>query len=197
MLIFEGLKKFPKILLASQSPRRQFLFRETGLDFETVNINCDEDYDPELKGAAIAEYLALKKSRAYKDELNENLLVTADTIVCLSGTILNKPAGKAEAMAMLTLLSGHTHSVYTGVCMRGSNFEKVFHECSKVTFKELSDEEIEYYVDKYHPYDKAGSYGVQDWMGYVGVCRIEGCFYNVMGFPMSRFYSELENLMDN
>ncbi len=184
-------------MLASQSPRRQFLFRETGLDFETVEIICNEDYDPGLKGAEIAEYLAQKKSRAYKQELGENLLVTADTIVCLSGIILNKPAGKSEAMAMLTLLSGHTHSVYTGVCIRSNNFERIFHECSKVSFKELSDEEIEYYVDKYAPYDKAGSYGVQDWMGYVGVSRIEGCFYNVMGFPMSRFYSELEKINPN
>lgn len=192
-----SLQKFRfEILLASKSPRRQQLFRETGFQVKVVDIDADESFDPQSTPGEISEYLAKYKSSHYQKELStQQLLVTADTIVYINDRVLNKPENETEAMAMLQSLSGNTHQVFTGVSVKSSHRQIVFHEVTEVTFKSLSTDEIWHYIKTANPMDKAGSYGVQDWMGYVGVSSINGCFYNVMGFPMSRFWKELDSFM--
>ncbi len=186
-----------QILLASQSPRRQQLFKETGFEFSVVQIQADESFDPSLPPHQIVEYLAQHKASYYTQPLsNRQLLVTADTIVYTQDKVLNKPESEMEAFEMLTALSGKTHRVYTGVSMQSAHQKRVFHEVTEVTFQTLSEKEIWHYIKTASPMDKAGSYGVQDWMGYVGVSQIHGCFYNVMGFPMSRFWTELSYFID-
>ena len=186
---------FPKILLASKSPRRFQIFTEAGFSFGLVNIEADESFPSYLVREGVCEYLAAHKANHFQEDYQGNILVTADTIVCLGEQVLNKPENRDEAIEMLKALSGRSHEVFTGVCIRNALQSLVFHERSEVEFHPLSQKEIEYYVDHFQPYDKAGSYGVQDWMGYIGVKRISGCFYNVMGFPMSRFYRELQRFM--
>jgi septum formation protein len=182
----------PKILLASKSPRRRQLLADSGFNLAFVDIDVEEDFSEQLKAQAIPEYLALKKSRAYDQALAANeLLVTADTVVWINDHVLNKPNSIAEAKSMLQELSGSKHTVYTAVCVKSSSKEIVFSEASEVHFNPLSESMIDYYLDTYSPLDKAGAYGIQEFIGYVGIKKIEGCYYNVMGFPVSRFISEL------
>jgi len=182
-----------KILLASQSPRRQQLIADSGFELEIIKIDVEEDFNPELKAAEIPEYLAKKKSDAYTKELSDDsLLVTADTIVWVNGHVLNKPSTLLEAKEMLKTLSSNLHTVYTGVCVKSNNKTMVFSESTNVYFNSLSDEMINYYLENYSPLDKAGAYGIQEFIGYVGIQKIEGCYYNVMGFPVSRFIHELQ-----
>lgn len=181
-----------EIILASQSPRRQELFGGLNLPFKVQTIDVEEVYSESLKGEEIPVFLAEKKANAYS--LNENsLLITADTIVWHNNKVFGKPADRDEAKQMLQSLSGETHEVITGVCIRSQHRQKTFSVISKVRFTTLSEQEIEFYIDKYKPYDKAGGYGVQEWIGYVGVEYIEGSYYNIMGLPIQRLYSELKN----
>lgn len=182
-----------KILLASQSPRRHQLIADSGFELEIIKIDVEEDFHPELEGAEIPEYLAKKKSDAYtKDLSDDSLLVTADTIVWVNGHVLNKPSSLLEAKEMLKTLSSNLHTVYTGVCVKSKTNTIVFSEATNVYFNSLSDEMIDYYLENYSPLDKAGAYGIQEFIGYVGIQKIEGCYYNVMGFPVSRFIQEIQ-----
>ncbi len=187
------LIEFPyKLVLGSASPRRQELLKSLGFEFTTKPINANEDFSPELKAQQIPIYLAEKKANAYPDQLKENeLLITSDTIVWCEGKVLNKPADFEEGKKMLELLSGKMHEVFTAVCLKSKNKQITFYDASKVYFKKLKTEEIEYYLNNYSPYDKAGGYGVQDWIGYIGIDKIEGSFYNVMGLPVKVLYEEL------
>lgn len=185
------MNKTPHLLLGSSSPRRHQIFRDAGLNFDLVKIDSPEDFSSHLLPSEICELLAIQKSDYYLLPIKSSILVTADTIVYVNGKILNKPNDRNEAFSMLNELSGITHKVYTGVCLRNDDKKYVFHDCTAVTFYPLTADQIYHYIDTFCPYDKAGSYGVQDWMGYVGVKNIDGCFYNVMGFPMAKFYRAL------
>lgn len=189
----ETLKNFPyKLILGSGSPRRQELLRSLGFEYRLSPINADETYPADLKGSEIPVFLAEKKSDAFNDEvLEDQILITADTIVLLDNKVLNKPAKFDEAIKMLESLSGKMHEVYTGVCLRSGTKQTTFFDVTKVYFKKLKKEEIEYYVTNFNVYDKAGGYGVQDWIGYIGIDKIEGSFYNVMGLPVKELYEEL------
>ena len=181
-----------QIILASQSPRRQELLRGLNIPFEVQTIDVEEDFPDELSAEEIPCYLAEKKAKAYS--LAENtMLITADTIVWLENRVLGKPRDRAEAVKMLTELSGKTHEVITGVCITTKAKRKTFFDVSRVRFAELSQEEIEFYVENFRPYDKAGAYGIQEWIGYIGAEYIEGSFYNIMGLPIQRLYAELKN----
>lgn len=182
------------IILASNSPRRRELLSGLGLDYEVRTLpGIDESYPDTLQGEEIPVYISSKKASAYLDALKDNeLLITADTIVWLDGRVLGKPADEDEARQMLRDLSGKTHQVITGVTLATTTFQKSFASVSQVTFASLSEEEISYYVSHYHPMDKAGSYGVQEWIGFIGVERIEGSYFNVMGLPVQRLYRELK-----
>ncbi len=181
------------LILGSKSPRRQDLLKALGLHYTLAEIDVDEIYPPELVGADIARYLCELKADAYDSSLlaHDSILVTADTIVWLEGEYIGKPAGKAEAIEMLQKLSGKQHSVFTGICLKSRTAKTVFHAHTLVNFRKLAKDEIEFYVNHHKPYDKAGSYGIQDWIGYIGISGIEGCYYNVMGFPVQMFYEEL------
>ncbi len=187
-----------EILLASQSPRRSALLKELGIPFRVVDVgHSDEDYPDHLLGGDIAQFLAEHKSDAYKEILKPNqVLLTADTIVWHSGTELGKPSNREEAYAMIAGLSGHTHQVFTGVCLRSNKDRTSFFACTDVSFSNLVEEEIDYYVDKYQPYDKAGAYGIQEWIGYIGVERIVGSYFNVIGLPVQKVYSELKSFLN-
>jgi len=184
------------IILASNSPRRKELLGGLGLDYEVRTLpGIDESYPDTLQGEDIPVYISSKKASAYLDSLKNNeLLITADTIVWLDGRVLGKPSDEEEACQMLRDLSGKTHQVITGVTLATTAFQKSFASVSQVTFASLTEEEIKYYVDHYHPMDKAGSYGVQEWIGFIGVERIEGSYFNVMGLPVQRLYRELVSL---
>lgn len=183
----------PRILLASQSPRRQQLLRDSGFDLEVLKIDVEEDFPESLQGEQIPMYLAEKKTKAIARAIGEQeVLVTADTIVWLEGRVLNKPRDMEEAGKMLEMISGNKHTVYTGVCIRTKDKYSLFAEASDVYFNKLDNGMIDYYLSQYKPLDKAGAYGIQEFIGYVGIRRIEGCYYNVMGFPVSRFISELK-----
>lgn len=183
-----------KIILASNSPRRKELLAGIDVDYELKMLpDIDESFPETMQVDEVAEYLAKKKATAYLPELNDDeLLITADAIVLLDDMVIGKPADEDDAIRMLKLLSGRTHRVITGVCMTSKKREVSFSDTAYVTFGSLSDEEIRYYVSKYKPYDKAGSYGVQEWIGYVAVERIEGSYFNVMGFPIFKVYKELK-----
>ena len=185
------------IILGSQSPRRRELMAGLDIPFTCVTIDADESYPADLQAGDIPLYISRAKAREYACELQENdLLITSDTIVWLNGEMLGKPQDEADAKAMLARLSGQTHEVYTAVCFADMNGElETLVDCTKVTFKTLSEEEINYYVTKYHPLDKAGAYGVQEWIGYVGVTKMEGSYFNVMGFPICRVYETLRQLI--
>ena len=182
------------IILASNSPRRRELLSGLGLDYEVRTLpGIDESYPDTLSGEEIPVYISSKKASAYLDALKENeLLITADTLVWLDGRVLGKPSDEEEARQMLRDLSGKTHQVITGVTLATTSFQKSFASVSQVTFATLTEEEINYYVTHYHPMDKAGSYGVQEWIGFIGVERIEGSYFNVMGLPVQRLYRELK-----
>ena len=193
-MLKEKLSKY-NLILASKSPRRKFLLKELGLDFEIHTKDIDESFPKKLKGKQIALYLCKKKADAFKEELRPNdLLITADTIVWINNKVLNKPADYNEAVQMLKLLSGKMHIVYTGVSITTSIIQKTFFAETKVFFKKLSDKEIDFYVHNYKPYDKAGAYGAQEWIGYVGVKKIIGSYFNVMGLPVKELYEELMKL---
>ena len=183
-----------KLILASNSPRRRELLGGLGLDFEVrVLPGIDESYPQDLQGGDIPLFISREKANAYIGQLRDDeLLITADTIVWLDGQVLEKPKDEADARRMLRALSGKTHQVFTGVCLTTTKKQVAFSCCSDVTFCQLSDDEIDYYVNNFHPLDKAGAYGVQEWIGYVGVERIEGSFFNVVGLPVQRLYQALK-----
>ena len=191
--MLSNLKKY-HIILASKSPRRQELLRGMGLDFEILTKETSEDYPAELPLDEVPKYLSLQKSLAF----NENelpvdyLLITSDTVVICEGEILGKPKDKEDAERMLQLLSGKTHHVVTGVTVRSAGKTESFAVRSNVTFAELDEEEINYYIEHCKPYDKAGAYGIQEWIGYVGISGLEGSFYNVMGLPTRKLYQCLK-----
>lgn len=192
MLLHDKLKPY-RLILASQSPRRRQLLTDAGIEFELASrFECEESFPDDMPAAEVAEYLSNLKSEAYPEPLDEkDILLTADTVVIACDRILGKPADRAEAIEMITMLSGSDHEVVTGVTLRTAERVKRFSVSSKVRFRTLMQEEIEYYVDAYKPFDKAGSYGIQEWIGYVGIEGIEGSFYNVMGLPVQRLYCEL------
>ncbi len=183
-----------RLVLASNSPRRKELLKGLCIPFEVrILPGIDESYPSGLGGADIPLYIARKKAEAYRDALQEDeLLLTADTIVWIDGKVLGKPKDTPDAIRMLRMLSGRTHQVFTGACLASRERQKVFSCCTDVTFSELEEDEITWYVEQFRPFDKAGSYGVQEWIGYVGCCGMQGSFYNVMGLPVQRLYQELK-----
>lgn len=186
-----------EILLASRSPRRFDLMKELGIPFKVVDAgHSDEDYPGHLSGGAIAQFLAEFKSDSYVESLGPaQILLTADTIVWHQGKELGKPESKDEALAMIFALSGSCHQVYTGVCLRSAFARRSFFAVTDVTFSLLEKEEIEHYVDRFKPYDKAGAYGIQEWIGYIAVEKIVGSYFNVMGLPVQRVYNELKTFV--
>ncbi|MDK2908580.1 MAG: nucleoside triphosphate pyrophosphatase [Bacteroidales bacterium] len=183
-----------RVILASRSPRRHELLKGLNIDFEIRLKDTPEDFDPNMPGRDIAQMLAKRKNLAFTlSELPENfLLITADTLVWLDGQVLNKPANEKEALFMLRSLSGRSHKVFTGVYVRSRAKESGFCAESTVYFRHLTEEEIAFYVREFRPYDKAGAYGVQEWIGYVGIERIEGSYFNVMGLPTQMLYMHLK-----
>lgn len=183
-----------KIILASNSPRRKELLSGLDLEYDIVVLpDIDESYPLDIEKEEVALYIAKKKAEAYNSLLTDNkLAITADTIVVVGEKILGKPTDEADAIAMLRELSGKTHQVITGVCLTTSNKQKSFSVVSDVRFSNLNDSEIEYYVSKYKPLDKAGAYGIQEWIGYIGVEYISGSYFNVMGLPIQKLYQELK-----
>jgi len=185
-----------RIILASRSPRRRQLLLELGLNFEVCLKEFNENYPEGLTGEEIALYVAHQKALSFKDDLSENeIVITADTIVWCDNKILGKPADAEDAVLMLNDLSGNTHEVITAVSIFSLLKEKTFSVSTKVTFDILSDEEIRYYVENYKPYDKAGAYGIQEWIGLAGCSYIEGSYSNVVGLPVQRLYRELQSFV--
>lgn len=184
-----------KIVLASNSPRRKELLGGLGIDFEVRTLqDIDESYPDSLRGEDIPKYISGKKAEAYLKQMSDDeLIITADTIVYDNAQVLGKPKDAADAKRMLRQLSGHAHEVITGVSIVTKQKMVQFASTSKVIFAELSDEEIDYYVETYKPFDKAGAYGIQEWIGFVGVTGLEGSYFNVMGLPIQRLYTELKN----
>jgi len=189
--LFEKLKDY-KVILASGSARRRQLLEEFGIDFEVVVKSFDESFPDNFSGEQIAEYIAAAKAKMFVNDIKNNeIIITADTIVWLDGKILGKPLNKADALRMLREISGKTHEVTTGVAILYGNKITTFIDTTKVTFREMTASELNYYVEKYSPFDKAGAYGIQEWIGLAACSRIEGSFYNVMGLPVEKVYSKL------
>mgnify|MGYP000326843320 CR=1 FL=1 len=183
-----------KIILASKSPRRSFLLKEAGLEFEVRTREVDESYPPEMPVEEVAEFLAKKKADGVSDFIeNEEIIITSDTIVILNNVIYGKPKDDADAVRMLREISGTMHRVITGVCIRSKEKEVAFSDIADVYISDMTDAEIRYYIDKCQPFDKAGSYGIQEWLGYVKVARIDGSYATVMGLPVHRVYETLQN----
>ena len=185
-----------KIVLASNSPRRRELLSGLNLEY-TVRVlpDIDESYPDTLKGEEIPMYISREKAKAYRNSMAEDeLIITADTVVCINEKVLGKPQTLEEAKEMLRELSGKTHQVITGVCLMTCGLQRTFSATTQVTFDVLTEDEIEFYVEKFRPLDKAGAYGVQEWIGFVGVSRLEGSYFNVMGLPVQRLYQELKKL---
>ncbi len=197
MLLHEKLRPY-RLLLASQSPRRRELIAGSGIPFTlTAKYDCEECYPATLATEEVPAYLSRLKSEAYPEALAENdILLTADTVVILEGEVLGKPKDRTDAILMLGRLAGNRHTVITGVTLRTATRTETFSARSDVWFRALTEEEITYYVDTCKPFDKAGSYGIQEWIGYVGIERIDGSFYNVMGLPIQRLYLELEKFIN-
>jgi septum formation protein len=181
------------LILASSSPRRQFLMKEAGFQFTIQVPDIDESFPHELPVNFVPKYLAEKKAKVFQSKITNEIVITSDTIVILNSEILNKPRDRAEAISMLTRLSGQTHTVITAVCLFSKEKMDCFDDHTKVTFKKLTKEEIEFYVDTYKPYDKAGAYGAQDWIGMVAIKKINGSYFTVMGMPMHLVYSHLQD----
>jgi len=195
-MLNEKLKNH-KLILASGSPRRQEFFKNLGLDFEIQLKPVKEEYPPRLTHFEISNYLAQLKALPFKKELLPNdILITSDTIVWNNDTALGKPRDEDEAFSILKSLSNKTHEVITSVCFTTTKFEKTLHNITKVTFKELSDEEINFYIKTYKPFDKAGAYGIQEWIGQIGVTKIEGSYFNVMGLPVHLVYKTLNTIAE-
>lgn len=186
------------VILASNSPRRKELLSGLEINFEVKTIKgLEENYPETLQAGDIPLHLAKQKANAYNALLSDNvMIITADTIVWLDGEVMGKPKSREDAIQMLTKLSGETHQVYTGVCIKTLREEVSFVDCADVHFANLSQDEIEFYIDRYKPFDKAGSYGVQEWIGYIGVESIQGSFYNIMGLPVQKLYQELKKFDD-
>ena len=185
-----------KIVLASNSPRRRELLSGLNLEY-TVRVlpDIDESYPDTLKGEEIPMYISREKAGAYRNSMAEDeLIITADTVVCINEKVLGKPRTQEEAKEMLRELSGKTHQVITGVCLMTCGLQRTFSATTQVAFDVLTEDEIEFYVEKFRPLDKAGAYGVQEWIGFVGVSRLEGSYFNVMGLPVQRLYQELKKL---
>ena len=191
--MLENLKKY-KVVLASNSPRRKELLAGLELDYQVKTLpDIDESYPQGLDGMEIPTYIARSKAEAYRKQMNDDeLIITADTIVWLNGAVMGKPKDKADACHMLHTLSGKTHQVITGVCLTTVNKQITFSTVTDVTFASLTDEEIIHYVEHYLPMDKAGSYGIQEWIGFIGVECISGSYFNVVGMPIQRLYTELK-----
>lgn len=194
-MILENLKKY-QITLASNSPRRKELLSGLNLDYKVKILpDIDETYPDTLKGEDIPLYIARKKAEAYKSIMSKNeLIITADTIVYTDGEVLGKPKNEADARRMLHALSGRSHQVITGVCITTSGFQRSFASVTEVTFDTLTDEEVDFYISTYSPMDKAGAYGIQEWIGFIGVSKLNGSYFNVMGLPVQRLYRELKNI---
>lgn len=198
-MILQHVLQYYRLILGSGSPRRHQLIQELGVPYDILSgQEFDETYPSGLKREQIALYLAEKKAELLSNSVGERqILITADTIVWVNGQIMNKPADRREAINMLSRLSGTKHEVITGVCLSTSTAQHAFYALTDVYFRELSPEEITFYIDTWEPYDKAGSYGIQEWIGYIGIQRIDGSFYNVMGLPMSKLYTELKAFVNH
>jgi|TARA_B110000858_G_scaffold90720_1_gene104834 septum formation protein len=179
------------VILASGSPRRQQFFKDLEIDFSIQLKEIEEIYPENLKGVAITDYLSNLKSDAFSTLNDNDLLITSDTIVWLEGKALGKPKDAKDAFTMLRAMSGKKHEVITSVCLKSTSFQKIINDITIVTFKELSDDEIHYYINNYKPFDKAGAYGIQEWIGFIGIEKIEGSYFNVVGLPVHKLYKEL------
>ncbi len=198
-MLLSELLKGKTLVLASKSPRRKELLAQLGLPF-VVRTNGDvmEDYPADLTLEQIPEYLALKKAKPLIESLgNHEILITSDTIVCQGQTLMGKPKDRNDAIGMISCLSGSSHLVITGVCIATKELKHTFSSTTKVFFRQLERDEIEYYIDHFKPFDKAGAYGIQEWIGHAAVERIEGSYFNVMGLPVQKLYTELLNLFKN
>ena len=185
------------LVLASQSPRRRELLKGLDLEFTTCSVDADESFPTELKGADAVQYICKAKADAYRPQLNDNTIaITADTVVILDDKIIGKPKSHEEAFSMIRSLSGRVHEVITAVCIFSKEKCEEFYASTEVHFSEIADEEIEYYINKYKPFDKAGSYGVQEWIGYIGIEKIVGSYFNVIGLPVKRLYDELKTFIE-
>ncbi len=185
------------LILGSQSPRRKALLQEMGFSFSCISLDIDEQFDREkYKAAEITNYLASKKANAYPDLQARDILITSDTTVWVNNQSLEKPASEKEAIDMIRLLSNQKHSVYTSVSLKSIHQEKTFSDETKVYFRTLTEEEIRYYVQNYQPYDKAGAYGIQEWIGLIGIEKIEGNYFTVMGLPTALLYQELKQFIE-
>lgn len=197
LLMLNQKLKNHNIILASGSPRRQDFFKDLGIDFEVRLKPVKEEYPPRLRHFEISNYLAQLKALPFKEELKSNdILITSDTIVWHNNTALGKPRDAEEAFSIIKSLSNATHEVITSICFTTTTFEKTLHAITKVTFKELSDEEISYYVNTFNPLDKAGAYGIQEWIGQIGVTKLEGSYFNVMGLPTHLVYKTLNAIVN-
>ena len=194
-MILENLKKY-KVRLASNSPRRRELLSGLGIDYEVKLLpGIDETYPDTLKGEEIPVYIAREKADAYRPSMEKDeLIITADTIVYTDGKVLGKPHDADDARRMLHRLSGRSHQVITGVCITTHEFQRTFSAVTEVTFDTLTDEEIDFYIATYRPLDKAGAYGIQEWIGFIGASALNGSYFNVMGLPIQRLYQELKRL---
>ena len=186
--------KGKRLILSSKSPRRQELLKGLDIDFEIEVRPIDEIYPDDLAAEKVPEFLSVLKATTFKNDLDENdILITSDTIVILGDEILEKPKSKEEAKSMIRKMLGKTHTVVTGVALTSAKKQNVFSDHTLVTFGDLTDSEIDFYIEKYEPYDKAGAYGVQEWIGYVAIDKLEGSYYNVMGLPIHKLYKSLKN----
>jgi len=192
-MLREKLKEY-NVILASKSPRRQQFFKDLDIDFTIQLKEVEEIYPPELKGIEITDFLADLKSQAFTGLSEKDLLITSDTIVWLDEVALGKPKHAEDAFNMLRSLSGKKHKVITSISIKSKNFQKIINDVTTVSFKELSDDEINYYIKNYKPFDKAGAYGIQEWIGFIAIDNLEGSYFNVVGLPVHKLYKELMNL---
>jgi septum formation protein len=192
-MLREKLKNY-NVILASGSPRRHQFFKELDLEFKIQIKEIEEKFPKHLKGAEITDFLANLKSQAFTNLTEKDLLITSDTIVWLENKALGKPKNKQEAYTMLKELSGKKHEVITSISIRNNNFQKIINDTTVVYFKEISDKEITYYINNYNPYDKAGAYGIQEWIGFIAIDKMEGSYFNVVGLPVHKLFKELMNL---
>jgi len=197
-LLYQQLSQY-HLILASASPRRISLLKELNLTFECIPLDVDEVFPADLEDHEVARFLARLKAEAFPIEklTPKSILITADTIVCLNDEVIGKPDDREHAIEMLQKLSGQMHKVITGVCLRSHDKESIFSNETDVYFRKLTDEEIIYYVDQFKPFDKAGAYGIQEWIGYIGIEKIEGSYFNVMGLPVQQLYIELKKFISN
>ncbi|MHB0756032.1 Maf-like protein [Polaribacter sp. M15] len=192
-MLKEKLKDY-NIILASGSPRRQQFFKDLDIDFTIEVKKVDEIYPDHLKGSAITDYLADLKAKAFSNLSEKDILITSDTIVWLEDQALGKPKDAADAFKMLRQLSGKKHQVITSISIKNLHFQKIINDTTTVTFKNLTDDEIHYYIKNYKPFDKAGGYGIQEWIGFIGIKKIKGSYFNVVGLPVQKLYEALMKL---